>query len=456
MRIVFLLILFAGILEATVGCAPRNPKNIILIIVDTLRADHLGCYGGRDGVSPAIDMLAAEGQQFMHAYSAAPWTEPAIASILTSTYPSQHGVLKLFDSLSDENVTLSELLRKQNYVTSAVVSHELLTTRYGFGQGFDYFNQNNVGGHDAITSSAVTRDAIEWIDEHKDERFFLMLHYFDPHYVYKHHPEFNYTQSYTGDLKSGEDIWSLRDKRDQMTSSDILFLRQLYDEEISYTDKYIGELLDHLDKIGIKDKTIIVLTGDHGEEFMTHGWIGHTRTLYQELVHVPLIIRDPDQRHPGKVDENVSTMDIVPTLLDLEKIPYEKTDFEGESLASRFGAADTAHSARPIFFEVSFGHEGDTDRKQREQVAHKKGVLQDHWKLIYDELSGRSEMYDIAQNPSETHNVINQLPDVRKRLEAALMTWLSKFHSQRPLRKGGVVKPSQEELNNLRSLGYIE
>ena len=309
--------------------SPPRDENILLIIVDTLRADHLGCYGGRKGVSPVVDRLAEEGVQFMNAYSTAPWTKPAVASILTSLYPSKHGVGSLVDVLASEYTTLPEMLKEQAYTTAGIVSHKLISSKFGFAQGFNYLSHENARGHDSVTSFGVTSDAIRWLKQNGDKKFFLMLHYFDPHYGYQHHAEFNYVRGYSGNLKPGENVWALRHRRNQLTENDIRFLTDLYDEEIRYTDKNIGLLIDYLRESGLKDKTLIVLTADHGEEFMTRGWIGHTRTLYQELLHVPLIINYPKRFTHKKVSANVSTLDIGPTIFDSLKISYEESLLSG-------------------------------------------------------------------------------------------------------------------------------
>jgi len=316
-KIVFLfLVVFFCACNSKLG---TEKKNVILIVVDTLRVDRLGCYGGGKKISPSVDLMAQKGIQFENAYTSAPWTRPAVASILTGLLPYNHGVCDINDVLMPEYTTLGEIMQKNGYKTAGIVSNMLLRNKFGYSQGFDLYNEKNMGSVNSVTSSKITDDAVKWIKKNKEDNFFLWLHYYDPHYTYQHHDEFNYIKGYSGDLKAGEDIWELRTKSKEMDRSDIGFLLNLYDEEISYTDKYIGSLLNYLKNEGLMDNTVIVFTADHGEEFMEHGWIGHTTSLYQELVHVPLIIFTPDKFASKNIQDNVSVTDIVPTVLDLLK-----------------------------------------------------------------------------------------------------------------------------------------
>jgi len=448
------------IISLITGCSEKAPEkpNVLLIIVDTLRADHIGCYGGRKGVSPSLDKLASQGVQFMNAYSTAPWTQPAVASILTSLYPTEHGVVKLFDTLSSGNNTFAERLQRVGYLTGAIISHKFIGSKFGFSQGFDYFNERNARGHQAITSQEVTRDAIQWLANNKDRSFFLMLHYFDPHYVYQHHQEFNYIKGYQGSLKPGENIEALRDKRKLMTKADVRFLQDLYDEEISYTDKQIGVLMDYLAEAGLKEKTLIVFTADHGEEFMTHGWIGHTRTLYEELVHVPLIFSYPRWFRTSRVESQVSIIDILPTVLDLLGVPYDDADLSGISLGKNLNYIEASNKGHPIFFEVSFGNvDGREDLEAKGETAFKKAVLENQWKLIHDEITDQLEIYNIAEDPAETKNLIDSVPHIRTHLESYLKAWSHLLkNSKNRHEQQRTISPSDKELEELKALGYIQ
>ena len=326
-------ILFVLGCEQKGSSAVESKLNVVLIVVDTLGARHLQAYDSRLNNSPNIARLAKEGVLFKNAYSVAPWTKPAIASIFTSLLPSEHKLRDLHDKLDNEHLTMAELLKLRGYATMGKVSHTFLNDKQGFSQGFDSFEvvpfRGNV--HHAITSETVSTRALRWLEHQQkvaaDQPFFMFLHYFDPHYNYQHHPQFDRTSKYKGKLQPGTDIRELRRLIPELTKEDIQYLVDLYHEEIQYTDYHIGRVIDELRKRGLDRNTLVILTADHGEEFMEHDYIGHTRTLYDELVNIPLIFWLPGQFEPAQIQENVSSLDILPTVLAL--------DSKGSELSSK-------------------------------------------------------------------------------------------------------------------------
>ena len=268
------------------ACAPggsdRERPNVLLIAVDTLRADHLESYGYRLPTSPALAELGATGVVFERAVAATSWTLPAFASVLTGHYTSTHRCWKHKSRLAPSFVTLPEILRDAGYDTACAISHIFLARRYGLQQGIVHFDTSfdlPVGhGDTEISSPGVTARGLEWI-EHKaaagdGEPWFLWLHYFDPHYKYVEHEGISETFGVEDPLER-------------------------YDGEIRFTDGYIGEVLDALARTGLDESTIVVLVADHGEEFLDHGGQYHGHTLYQELVHVPLVVRAPGSSRAG-------------------------------------------------------------------------------------------------------------------------------------------------------------
>lgn len=243
---------------------------------------------------------------------------PAFASILTGRYPREHGAVSLKGFLDPQALTLAEILREAGYRTGGVVSHWYVDSGHGFAQGFDRFSQENARGHLAITSAGVTDEAERFLEDKSPRPFFLFVHYFDPHFEYRHHPRFDLTTGYQGWLRTDEmNIDNLLRKRHLMGPDDIRYLTGLYDEEIAYTDLQIGRLLDFLEARGLGSRTLVVLVSDHGEEFLERGWLGHTVSLHEELIHVPLIIRLPG-RPPVRpeVERVVETRAIFPTILE--------------------------------------------------------------------------------------------------------------------------------------------
>jgi arylsulfatase A-like enzyme len=422
--------------------------NIILIVIDTLRFDHLGCYGYKRNTTPNIDSLANQSLLFKNAIITAPWTLPSVASILTSQYPSVLGIHDRIRPMDGRFPLFSELLKQYNYKTHGIISHTLLLARLGFGKGFDYYDEESIFGHKGISSPSVTSKAVSYLQQNHDKPFFLFLHYFDPHYDYLLHKKYNYYPSYRGRVKSGHSIIDLWRIRDNLSKDDIKYLVSLYDSEITFTDEYIGELLNELRNRGLYDNSIIIITSDHGEEFMERGWIGHTLTLHQELVHVPLIMKFPGDKS-RIIDSPVSLIDIVPTIckyLDL-KIP---NNLDGRVLDLSRGS--TIKSG-PIFSET---FNPQIHRPKVTPIAFRSVILGNQ-KLIRDEIKNSKQVYNLSDDPHERDNLSGQHSEQNKRLEALLSKWISYVKTKH---KTG---PSQDESElftpeqrkQLESLGYL-
>jgi arylsulfatase A-like enzyme len=395
---------------------------------------------------------------FRSAYSPAPWTQPAIASLLTGLMPSAHGLVHLFDRLDDGVDTLAEQLQRRGFDTSAVVSHTLLEPKYGFGQGFTDFDDSAADGHQAITSDKVTDNALGWLDGWKQRAdhhpFFLFVHYFDPHYVYRHHERFDRTSGYQGPLKQGMGIWELRDARATLTQADVAFLVGLYREEVAFTDFHLGRLLDGLLARGLSERTLVVVAADHGEEFMNHGWIGHTRTLYDELLHVPLVVALPATIAPRTVDAPVSLLDVVPTLLALSRKPAPPPTGGGVSLAGVLAGKASPPAARDLFAEVSFLSGPDEPQHLAQKTAYKTAVLEGPLRLIHDLAAGSWEMFDRTTDPEEHHDLFARHP-ARPRLQRQLLAWERKRDAGGVAGRPGALTPTAEDLARLRALGYL-
>ena len=427
---------------------PAPDTNVLFIVVDTMGAQYLGDH------NPNIGRLAAEGVAFTRAYATAPWTQPSIASMLTSQMPSQHGVRHIFHTLDRGHTTLAEHMKQRGLRTAGVISHFVIGDEFGYGQGFDRYNAEAVGNHRAITSDKVTDLAMASLDVLREEPFFLFVHYFDPHWYFNHHPQFDQTAGYDGELLPGMDIADLRARRGQLEAADIAYLEGLYREEIAYTDHHIGRLLDHLASLGLADDTVIVLTADHGEEFMQHGWIGHTASLHDELIHVPLIVHAPGRYAPQRVDEPVSTLDIAPTLLDLQGMPAS-ADHAGVSLAPLLRGEGLSLS-RFLFAEVSYispsgWPSGDGDVKRYYQTAVVNGTQ----KLIHDHLADTWHYYDLATDAGEQSDLFRRGDAAQRPLLDALHSWQVDHTAgwNRELREELTIDP--EAARQLRALGYV-
>ncbi len=423
--------------------------DIILIVVDTLRADHVACCGYQRNTTPNIDKLARAGILFSNAIVTSPWTLPSVASILTSQYPSVLGIRDEITQIDSRFPTLSGMLKQYNYTTHGIVSHTLLSARLGFGRGFDSYDEKSVFGHKGISSPPVTHKAISFLQKSKERPFFLFAHYFDPHYNYLLHKEYNYYSSYSGGLKSGESILGLWRIRHNLSRDDIRYLVSLYDSEISFTDEHIGILLNELKKQGLYDSSIIIVTADHGEEFMERGWIGHTVTLHQELIRVPLIMKLPGYK-AQIINSPVSLVDIVPTIYSYLglKVP---DGLDGKALDLGQGASA---ATGPVFSE--------TFNPQANQPGHIKpiafrSITLGNRKLIYDETKDSKQIYDLSEDPHERNNLLSQQSDQNKRLEELLSTWVSYIETKREAGPTMDVRElfTPEQREQLESLGYL-
>lgn len=434
--------------DDAVSNLPAPDTNVLFIVVDTMGAQYLGDH------SPTIGRLQAEGVDFTRAYSTAPWTQPAIASMLTSQMPSEHGVRHIFHTLDRGHTTLAEHMKRRGLRTSGVISHFVIGDEFGYGQGFDRYNDEPVGNHRAITSQKVTDVAMAQLDALRDEPFFLFVHYFDPHWYFNHHPQFDQTSDYQGELLPGMDIADLRARRHDLAPEDIGYLEGLYREEIAYTDHHIGRLLDHLATLGLDDDTVVVLTADHGEEFMQHGWIGHTASLHDELIHVPLVIWAPGRFAPRQVAEPVSIMDIAPTLLDLQGLEAV-AEHRGVSLLD-VAAGQAAAPPRPIHAEVSYispsgWPSGDGQVKRYYQTAV---IMGDH-KLIHDHKAETWQFFDLASDPGEQQDLFERGRADQRPLLDTLHAWQVEHTTDwaQELRDELTIDP--EAARQLRALGYV-
>jgi arylsulfatase A-like enzyme len=405
-----------------------GPPNIILVLIDALRADRLGCYGHTGGTSPNIDALAREGIRYASAFSQAPWTAPSVASLLTSKYPGEVRDREAM-RLAPEAQTFVEVLSHHGYTCAAIVQSPIVSWREGFDRGFDYFDTHPSRAFTWDSEAKIlTEEVTPWLRQNRARRFFLYLHYMDPHDPYSPPEEFQ--RRYTpagyrsrldgvdrGDMKVVEEEL-LSGAVDRLEESDLSYLRGLYDASIQYADSYLGRLVRELERLGLRENTAIIIAADHGEEFWDHGWIRHGRALYRESLHVPLIIVPPGGEEGGKVvNEPVGLIDIGPTVLDLAGV--KGTFGRGESLLA---LAAGKSRGQPVFSELGAWI---TPPKPGQPRAHWKGrsLVSGKWHLIL-RADGQSELYNLARDPAERHDLAGveaeQDRDMRRQLAQVL------------------------------------
>lgn len=419
---------------------PIDRPNIVFITIDTLRADHLSCYGHERPTSPAIDGLAETGVLFEDALSQAPWTLPSMASLHTSLYPSEHGANKADRPMRQGLDTLAEVLRNEGYRTLGVVSHWFVSERFGFDQGFEHFDDGHVLGHEGLSSERLTRAALEATEQPSDRPTFLWVHYFDPHFTYVRHRRFDFAGRYRGRLGDRLEVGELGEQAESLQSEDLDYIRDVYDEEIAHTDAWIGELLEGLrHRLDPERPTIFVLTADHGEYFLERGRFDHGGDVYRELVHVPLVIGGdlPEGLRGSRVQGAVETRSVTRTLASLAGANVEF--FSGQDLL------DPAFEHTPSFVEGNYAF------SEGRQIA----VVRDGWKLIRDLDDGFLELYDLRTDPSETVDRIDDTDGDLRMTLVELEAELGRFGES--IGEGGPqLELTEEELEHLRSLGYIK
>ena len=431
-------------------------------MVDTLRADHLSCYGAKIK-TPNICRLAEEGTLY-EAFSHASWTKPATASLLSSTVPSTHRAMSKPAALSPDLTLISEAMQSGGYTTGGVVANVNLAESFGFAQGYDdyyYLAPDYIAGAEESSSKLiiyqlvrqvilgvlggnkiyfsdfyqdsqdVNEVAFDWLEQKRDERFFLFLHYMDPHDPYFEHP-------YNG---VGVARVSLPNPSPEQAER----LETLYRGEIEYLDGNFGKLLAKLEETGLYDDTLIVVTADHGEEFNDHGGFWHGLTLYDEQIHVPLLIKwsRHDTRPPEGAAAGIArSIDIAPTLLGAAGIPVPES-MQGVDLRNPF--ADRAERDRQVFSEED--HEGNVLWALRTE-DEKLIVANPHNPRGLPERA----YFDVASDPGEEDSFSE--PDAEARLEE--MGRLQRLAAEGKAVKGSVSTMTREDCERLRVLGYVE
>ncbi|HTG32270.1 MAG TPA: sulfatase [Thermoanaerobaculia bacterium] len=423
----------------------RRPRNVIVYLVDALRADHLGCYGYARPVSPRIDNFARGAVLFRHTVAQSSWTRPAATTILTGLLPRTHGVNGRRDVLAGQAVTLAERLRERGYHTAGLVTNGNVARSYGLGQGFETY-QLLPRKHSAATD--VNAEAADWLRTRwkGDAPFFLYLHTVEPHAPYA--PPLPFRQRFAPGVRDEglirmNFLHRVEEGKIAATPEVLRNFMDLYDAEIAANDAAFGELLDLLGQRGLLEDTVIVFVSDHGEEFLEHGGWEHGRTLHQEMLDVPLIVRVPGMGSGRIVQRQAQQMDVAPTILDLLNLPVPP-DMDGRSLA-RWISGDGPPGDDPAE-SMAFSW---LDQHGLRAAA----VTTPGWRLIEDRLPvpGRA-LYDRQADPGEHRNLAAKQAVRAGYLRARLRA--EERLRQRQLR-AGKTNPDSELQKQLEALGYL-
>jgi arylsulfatase A-like enzyme len=439
-------------------------QRIILIIADTLRADHMGCYGYSKDTTPNIDRFSKDCLVFDRAYSPIPFTPSAHMSLFTSLHVGAHGFYDNYSPpLSPVITTLPEILEGDGYYTIGVVSNLYLNKDFGFSRGFKHYLRFD----DSLTiANRINREADLWMDrmlEYPDQKSFLFLHYYDPHsdsyqaninrLPYYAPPEFierfcsdpelslfyqeqvgSFASQYLVDLNEN-DILAENPVRNSIIS--------LYDAGLASFDSQIGALFSSMKEKGLYEDSLIIFTSDHGEEFQEHGQFIHNQT-YEENIRIPLLVKFPGKGvQPGRIEAPVGLIDIMPTILEYLDIPVGKY-FQGRSFLDAIQGS--AGEDREIFSRKKLFRHGDI-----------YSLTGRRYKLIYNTTTGEKDLYDLLQDPGEKNNTAEEFPEITEKFTdkiKAIVIENQEFTKKIP-KESGHKALSPEEIRKLKALGYL-
>ena len=472
---------------------PVKKTNVVLIILDTLRVDHLSCYGYHRKTTPHIDRFASEAVKYTKAYSTASWTLPSTASIMTGKYPGSHGAHRNknesfypFNILDDQQVTLAEILQGSGYATAGIVSCQFFTSHYGMHQGFDYFDDtmpstlfilptfgllpflnyffpiNDYFGSRGLdehrAASQINRSARAWLKNNTTRKpFFLLLHYFDVHHPY--YPEklgtsessvppaikkkygrnsANYTEM------EKRLIDSVQDGTKPLLNHERKYLIDNYNREITLLDKKVGKMLDDLKDQDLYDDSLIIITSDHGESFGEHNLMLHGISLYEDNLHVPLLVKYPSgEKSTGTKEHPVSLTGIMPTILSYLSIPVPK-DVQGVPFDDQDGQTILAQNY------IS------TNTKGQQQFRSDMISLQQNDFKYIRFVQTQDQLFNLREDPEELHNIVDTEGVTTEAMQQALNDFMDRFTRSGPENAGKKAEMDKATLENLKSLGYID
>jgi arylsulfatase A-like enzyme/Flp pilus assembly protein TadD len=397
-----------------------SPPNVVVITIDTLRADHLGCYGYKEIHTPNIDALAAGGIRFEHAFTPVPITLPAHSVIFTGTYPTFNGMHDFSgNKLGSEPLTLAAILKAHGYTTGAVVGSGVLDSRFGLNRGFDFyydhfdFNRLQESNLDEMErpGNVVADHTLEWLSNNYQKQFFLWMHLYDPHFPY------NPPEPYKEEYKSHP-----------------------YDGEIAFADSQVGRLVAFLKQKGLYQRTLIVLSGDHGEGLGEHGEKTHGFFIYNSTLHVPLIVHLPSKVAPRSVTALVSLADITPTILETLKIDIP-SQVQGKSLLPLLSDKKSTDS-RSLYSETFLP-------RLHFNWSELRGLELEKYHFID---APKPELYDLSKDPHELNNLYSQKKAVSEQMKAKLDAVIREYTRDAELAEKTALDPALME--RLKSLGY--
>ncbi len=460
---VFAIVAVCALAAGMLGCSrgPARP-NLVVVVIDTLRADHLGSYGWQRAQTPRLDALAAQGTRFAAARAPSSWTLPSVASILTGRYPVEHGAERLSAALSAKHVTIAETLAAAGYETAAFSANIwFVNSELGLAQGFERFDaieappdakrtndsvlvrDGTDRGAQAAAADVVTDAVLKWKAARADPSrpYFLYVHYFDPHSSYAPPDAWAARFGVKADdplLTGGQGMLAFGAALPaEPTLSTLL---ALYDAEVAFTDAEVGRLFDGLGILGARD-TYVIVTSDHGEEFGDHGGLGHGRTLFEEMIRVPLIVAGGDLPSGRVVDMPVSLVSVAATLAELAGATMP-AGANGRSLVPVLRNAPA--EAETVFAELA-----------PPGAIHRSAAIDDTWKLILTR-GFAPTLYDLKSDPGERAGQRRGDRSITVPLQKAIGA-----HNKAGFKARAAAPPEERTIGagpreRLRQLGYVE
>ncbi len=423
--------------------------NLVIIVADAARADHFGAFGYERRTTPQLDKLFGEGTLFTEAYAPAADTKASVASLFTAQFPDTHGVIGRSTGLDPNGgATLAECMRAAGCITAGFSANPYLSASFGFGRGFDAFHEVfrkadiRPMGVGRVDGALVLKAAIDWLRAHQEERFFAYLHFLEPHAPYTPPPGFR----------------DRVDDHDTPSDSDEMLD---YDANLAYVDDLAGRLLEEMDRLGLLDRSVIVFLSDHGEAFGEHGVYRHERTVYREMVHVPVAFRLPTRcRAPRQVRaEMFSLTDVLPTLLDLFQVAPPDT-MQGRSRLRLLAGEGEAEPGFAVSRARGDDYTGGVERQ--EQVSY--SLRGPEYTLLLGAGGQQVELYHRGTDPAEHRNAAKREPQVVNRLHRQFRSWATTQRARPPVLRGGTVFVSatkrvvvdEKTRQRLRALGYVQ
>jgi arylsulfatase A-like enzyme len=428
----------------------KEGPNVVFIVIDALRQDHLGCYGYRRNTSPHIDALAQEGVFYKNAYSSSPWTKPSVASFLTALYPNNHRAISSGDMLPENVLTISEIFKNEGCCTFFLGGgNTYIGKRFQFHQGFDsFFNER-------INAARLTDQFLSLIPKLKKRRFFAYIHYMDVHLPYKQNKYYNFFVQNKGTHHFEPGNFGHKDiKRlmisDTLSMADREYLIALYDGQIRFVDENIERILSMLKSYHMLNDTLVVVTSDHGEEFWDHDHFEHGHSLYDELIRIPLIIAG-NKMKPSEIKDPVRSIDLLPIVLEIVGMKANSYKLEEIRLLNTFNRENSEWDHSIFAMGTLRGDEKYCLIHQDRKLIVNTGNKTRKAKLIGYKKKRKFEFYDITRDPLEKEN----LADMELQEVSRLKMVLDEFIKAKSIFKSKEAILDKKTKERLKSLGYL-